>query len=188
MVFGAPNESYDPDRASRLLHSLGEVTTSNAISNLLARSVLSKSNRDPRRLKPGRSLKISEMSVIPLYSPRVWGLTVDCRNQNALGGTVSRDTFLDAIALDDIATEEEEDWHSWPLMSNDGDTAALIQLVSENKVFGYDNYLGCPFIFSCRLNSRLIPHKHRLLAPSWTGTARKLVKHCSLWHDDNNFH
>lgn len=64
MVFGAPNESYDPDRASRLLHSLGEATTSNATSNLLAQSVLSKSNRDARQLKPGRSLKISEMLVM----------------------------------------------------------------------------------------------------------------------------
>jgi hypothetical protein len=26
------------------------------------------------------------------------------------------------------------DWHEWPLIATDGDCAALIQLVSENKV------------------------------------------------------
>ena len=60
-----------------------------------------------------------------------------------MGGTVARDIFLDAVALDDVATEGK-DWHPWPLICNDGDTAALVQLVSEDKVFSYNNYLDCP--------------------------------------------
>lgn len=56
-----------------------------------------------------------------------------------MGGTLARDTFLDAVALDDVATEEE-DWRPWPLLCNDGDTAALIQLVSEDKVLGCHIY------------------------------------------------
>ena len=61
MVFGAPNESYDPESASRLLHNIGEESTSSATSNLLSRGILSKTMRDPKQTKPGRTLKISEM-------------------------------------------------------------------------------------------------------------------------------
>lgn len=60
-------------------------------------------------------------------------LTVQFRNQNALGGPISHDTFQDASALEDIA-DEGDDWRPWPLLATDGDTAALIQLVSEDKV------------------------------------------------------
>ena len=30
--------------------------------------------------------------------------------------------------------EEEIEWREWPLLASDGDMAALIELVSENKV------------------------------------------------------
>jgi oxalate---CoA ligase len=61
MVFGTPNESYDPSRAAALLHSVGEEAISRAKDNLLYRGVLSKVVRDPQKSKPGRTLKISEM-------------------------------------------------------------------------------------------------------------------------------
>jgi oxalate---CoA ligase len=61
MVFGTPNESYDPSRAAALLHSVGERPVSRAKDNLLNRGVLSKVVRDPQKSKPGRTLKISEM-------------------------------------------------------------------------------------------------------------------------------
>lgn len=70
MVFGAPLEKYDPEIASSLLHDIGEEPISVATSNLLSRNVLSKSMRNPKQLKPGRTLKISEMQVachIALY-------------------------------------------------------------------------------------------------------------------------
>jgi oxalate---CoA ligase len=70
MVFGAPNEGYDPESASRLLHSIGEEPTSAATSNLLSRGVLSKSIRDPKQTKPGRTLKISEVYVFVNVSLR----------------------------------------------------------------------------------------------------------------------
>lgn len=57
------------------------------------------------------------------------------RNQNALGGSIPHDTFQDAVALEDLSSEtEDEPWREWPLLASDGDCAALIQLVSENKV------------------------------------------------------
>jgi oxalate---CoA ligase len=61
MVFGTPNESYDPSRAAALLHSVGEQPVSKAKDNLLNRGVLSKLVRDSQKSKPGRTLKISEM-------------------------------------------------------------------------------------------------------------------------------
>ena len=55
------------------------------------------------------------------------------RNQNAIGGPVSRDTFNDAAALQELL-RQEHDWREWPLLATDGDAAALMQAISTNKV------------------------------------------------------
>lgn len=57
-------------------------------------------------------------------------------NQNAINGSVSSDLFQDAVALEDIFSQGEhiESWSEWPLLATDGDTAALLQLVSDSKV------------------------------------------------------
>ena len=61
MVFGTPSENYVPSIGAALLRSVGEEAVSKAKDNLLSRGVLSKVVKDPQRLKPGRTLKISEM-------------------------------------------------------------------------------------------------------------------------------
>lgn len=61
MVIGTPNERYDADKASRMLHSVGEQATALAATTLLSRNVLSKLVRDPKKTIPGRTMKISEM-------------------------------------------------------------------------------------------------------------------------------
>ena len=63
MAMGTPPERYDSESASLLLRSAGEDAVATAIKNLLGRGVLSKSQRDPAKQKPGRQLKISERSV-----------------------------------------------------------------------------------------------------------------------------
>ena len=55
-------------------------------------------------------------------------------NQNAIGGNISQDTYQDAVLLLEDMDPSDFDWHEWPLIATDGDCAALIQLVSENKV------------------------------------------------------
>lgn len=60
MVFGTPSELYDADSATRLLHGAGDQCVSVAKSNLLHQGVLSKLVRDPKKPKPGRTLKISD--------------------------------------------------------------------------------------------------------------------------------
>lgn len=57
------------------------------------------------------------------------------RNQNAIGGGISHDTFQDAALLLEEMDGSDSGWHDWPLIATDGDCAALVQLVSENKVF-----------------------------------------------------
>lgn len=63
MTLTTPNESYNPDNGSRLLVSAGESFVKVAMSDLLDRGVVSKVVRDPKKSKPGRLLKISEVSV-----------------------------------------------------------------------------------------------------------------------------
>ncbi|KAF9821815.1 hypothetical protein IEO21_00245 [Rhodonia placenta] len=118
MAMGSPNDTYDPQAASRLLESVGEEPVQAATKNLLARGALSKIVRDPQKSKPGRVLKISESS------------------QNALGGAMSQDLFQDAQQLEDLLTHEEDPtaWREWSLLSSEGDLAALLELVSENKI------------------------------------------------------
>ncbi|OAX37287.1 hypothetical protein K503DRAFT_866963 [Rhizopogon vinicolor AM-OR11-026] len=115
MVFGMPAEHYDADLAATMLHRVGDQPVSLATSNLLRRGVLSKVVRDPKKMKPGRTLKISDV------------------NLNAIGGAVHRDLFQDAVALDYVFAEQVDSME-WPLIASDGDTAALLQLVSEEQV------------------------------------------------------
>jgi hypothetical protein len=52
-----------------------------------------------------------------------------------------RETFRDASSLEVLLTEQDEEedgWREWPLLASDGDMAALIELVSENRV-GFDH-------------------------------------------------
>ncbi|KDR85305.1 hypothetical protein GALMADRAFT_52101 [Galerina marginata CBS 339.88] len=124
MVMSTPPERYDAEEASSLLRSRGEGSIDVATKNLLSRGVLSKSQRDPQKQKPGRQLKISE------------------GNQNALGGSISRDTFQDAVSLLEEIDINDASWHNWPLTATDGDCAALIELVSDGKVdFNIDTSL-----------------------------------------------
>ena len=57
-------------------------------------------------------------------------------NQNAIGGSVPQDVFQDAAALDDVLRQGEDPdaWREWSLLSSDGDMAALLNMVSNNKV------------------------------------------------------
>ncbi|KAF7340022.1 B-block-TFIIIC domain-containing protein [Mycena venus] len=114
MAMGTSQESYDAQTASWMLHNVGEENVNPAQKNLLSRGVLAKRFKNPNS-QPGRMLKISD------------------GNQNAIGGSIPHDTFQDAAALEDISTDDHS-WREWPLLSTDGDTAALIQLVSDNKV------------------------------------------------------
>lgn len=61
MVLGTPNDRYDADLASQMLHAVGEQSVSAATKNLLGHGVLSKLVRDPTKQRPGRQLKISEV-------------------------------------------------------------------------------------------------------------------------------
>ncbi|KAG1828698.1 hypothetical protein EV424DRAFT_1471098 [Suillus variegatus] len=115
MVFGMSSEHYDADLAAEMLHSVGDQSVSLATSNLLRRGVLSKVVRDPKKMKPGRTLKISEV------------------NLNAIGGSIHGDLFQDAVALDEVFAEQVDSLE-WPLLASDGDIAALLQLVSEEQV------------------------------------------------------
>ncbi|KAF5377206.1 hypothetical protein D9615_006321 [Tricholomella constricta] len=132
MTLGTPHERYDPEPASTLLRSVGEQYVSVATKNLLSRGVLSKLVRDPQKQKPGRQLKISEMHAFS-NALRVFHAYINDRNQNAIGGSIPRDTFQDAVSLEEMSLQDDS-WREWPLLATDGDSAALIQLVSENKV------------------------------------------------------
>ena len=63
MTLSTPNEAYDSENASRLLTSVGEASVAAAMTELLENGALSRVVRDPKKIKPGRMLKISEMSV-----------------------------------------------------------------------------------------------------------------------------
>ncbi|KZT74913.1 hypothetical protein DAEQUDRAFT_720101 [Daedalea quercina L-15889] len=118
MVLSTPNELYDVRAATDLLQSIGEDPVKVATEAMLARGVLSKVVRDPSKSRPGRTLKISDS------------------NQNAMSGSIPQDVFQDAAALEDVLGQDDDQdaWREWSLLSSDGDMAALLDLVSSNKV------------------------------------------------------
>jgi oxalate---CoA ligase len=64
-------------------------------------------------------------------------------NQNALGGSISMDTFTEAAAFEESHEEQADEQREWSLLASDGDIAALCQLVSEDKVrnkYTYERY------------------------------------------------
>ena len=60
MVIGTPNEVYNANEAAELLHRIGDEIVKDAMNNLFSRNVISKIVRDPKKLIPGRTVKISE--------------------------------------------------------------------------------------------------------------------------------
>ncbi|EIN13408.1 hypothetical protein PUNSTDRAFT_139959 [Punctularia strigosozonata HHB-11173 SS5] len=116
MVFGAPASTYSPQKASETLRSVGQAAVTTATHNLLARGVLTKVNRDPSKPKPGRSMRISDS------------------NQTASNGPIPIDTFADAAAFEESHEDQAGEPREWSLLASDGDIAALMQLVSDNKV------------------------------------------------------
>ena len=59
-MIGTPNEDYDAHHAAALLNLIGNEQIQQASANLLSQNVCAKLVRDPTRLAPGRTLKISE--------------------------------------------------------------------------------------------------------------------------------
>lgn len=138
MTLGTPSETYDADRAASLLKSVGQEVVDVAVKDMLERGVISKLVRDPKKNKPGRLLKISDLWVFRYVLSLGTDCLADHRNQNALGGPVATELFQDACALEEgFCSSLQEDlsaWKTWPLTASDGDTAALLELVSEGKV------------------------------------------------------
>ncbi|KAI0095273.1 hypothetical protein BDY19DRAFT_917063 [Irpex rosettiformis] len=120
MTLSTPNETYNADRAAELLNSAGKEAVDIAMKDMLERGVISKLVRDIKKNKPGRLLKISDP------------------NQNAIGGFIPAELFQDACALEEGLCSSRQNyslpWRVWPLTASDGDTAALLELVSEGKV------------------------------------------------------
>lgn len=131
---GMPPERYDPEIASVMLQSADQQAVALATKNLVNRGILSKSQRDPQKQKPGRQLKISEKFVLPYAKFNISNLFTTYSNQNVIGGNIARDIFQDAIALDENASGKTP-WQEWPLTATEGDSAAIVQLTSEDKVF-----------------------------------------------------
>ena len=136
MVVGTPNERYSVETGTQLLKRFGDDAVSSVAESMLERAIFSKTVRDAKKPKPGRPLKISDQ-----YVGRNRGLIqilrLHLRNQVLLKGPVPRETFRDASSLEELwieQDEEEVEWREWPLLASDGDMAALIELVSENKV------------------------------------------------------
>lgn len=104
-----------------------------------------------------------------------------------MGGSIPEELFQDAVALDDLLSQEEDtSWREWPLLSSDGDIAGLIQLASDGKV--------CPSALVRRMTansyntsstSRLIRRMPRLQGLLLIGTARRLVS-VSGWQKNSS--
>jgi hypothetical protein len=142
MVVGTPNERYGVQTAAQLLKRFGDDVVSSVAESMLERGIFSKTIRDPKKPKPGRPVKISDQYVSRLLRRVAPVLRRDLRNQALLKGPVPRETFRDASSLEELWIEQDEEeieWREWPLLASEGDMAALIELVSEDKVrFGLD--------------------------------------------------
>ena len=66
MVLGTPDDRFEPTVAANMLHKIGDSQVESAMDRLLADNVLSKLIRDPSRMIPGRSVKISDLCVSEL--------------------------------------------------------------------------------------------------------------------------
>ncbi|KAF5355772.1 hypothetical protein D9756_004049 [Leucocoprinus leucothites] len=115
MTLGAPAERYNAGQGALILNSAGQKDVEAAVKSMLSRGILSKLVRDPQKSVPGRHLKISDV------------------NLNTVGGSIPKETFHDAIALEEVVVQGDM-WREWPLTATDGDCVALIELVMENKL------------------------------------------------------
>ncbi|VDB93398.1 unnamed protein product [Peniophora sp. CBMAI 1063] len=117
MIYATPADRYNTERAQSLLLDLGQGPDAHqavalAQKRLQDLGVLSKLVYDPKKPKPGRTMKISEA------------------NSNAIGGVISKDTFQDAATIDALYKQPGLDWQEWSLEATDGDLAMLVQATS----------------------------------------------------------
>lgn len=56
------------------------------------------------------------------------------RNLNTIGGSIPKETFQDAVSLEEVIAQSDDVWQKWPLTATDGDCVTLIELVMEGKV------------------------------------------------------
>jgi len=132
MTLGTPSERYDTSQGASILKSVGQKNIESAAKSLISRGILSKLNRDPLKSISGRHLKISDMwensSCCPDYLADLY------RNLNAIGGSIPKETFQDAVSLEEVITQSDDVWQEWPLTATDGDCITLVEFVVENKV------------------------------------------------------
>ncbi|EJD42971.1 hypothetical protein AURDEDRAFT_185760 [Auricularia subglabra TFB-10046 SS5] len=118
MMLSTPDETYDEDLGVALLKAFGDGATERAAVSLLERNVVSHTLWDRDKIRPGRTLKIAEP------------------HEAMLGGWLSAELALDAVALDNaVAREEDQDeWREWSATATDGDTAAFLRMVVNDEV------------------------------------------------------
>ncbi|KXN81128.1 Transcription factor tau subunit sfc3 [Leucoagaricus sp. SymC.cos] len=115
MTLGTPAERYDARQGALILQTVGQREVEAAAKSMISRGALSKLVRDSQKSVPGRHLKISDM------------------NLNTIGGSVPKDMFENAVALEDVIAADDA-WREWPLTATDGDSAGLIELAIEGKL------------------------------------------------------
>lgn len=106
---------------------------------------------------------------------------------NALGGSLSAELFQDASTYEESISQRDKpqaaqtegeqperetqdkddgnEWREWPLVASDGNTAALIELISQNKVCSvplfFCLYDGTDVFATGRTEGRHVQHEVR---------------------------
>ena len=114
MTVFTPQKDYNELVATSLLSSLPQHALKAAQKRLAHASMLSRASAKEPGTKPGRPWIPSETNV------------------QALEGPIPRRTYREAKSM--VECLDGEEWNMWNVMAPGGDVAALIELVSDDKV------------------------------------------------------
>ncbi|KAH7092842.1 hypothetical protein BKA62DRAFT_722325 [Auriculariales sp. MPI-PUGE-AT-0066] len=117
MMLSTPEDRFSSDISSEMLKHFGEDAVKTAVEKLRREGKISAIQSDPKKPRPGRTLKISD-------SDRV-----------AFSSWLSLEMAEDAVALDALhEVAEPDDWQEWTPMATDGETAAFLRMIANDEV------------------------------------------------------
>jgi oxalate---CoA ligase len=152
MTISTPEDTFDGEAAEKFLRHIDPAELHTASYEMRKDEVLALVTSDVNKLKPGRAFKYQDWYAEPRNIPSciLSGLSnLHDRQASGIYGLLPKNFYRDAGELEDEVLATDDSWNDWSPMASDGNTAAFLQLISDNKAKPFKSpVMSCAEIIS----------------------------------------